>query len=242
VRRYYYAHQTFIDYQLGRFFGELKTRGIWDDTGIIFHSDHGEHLGDFESYGKTTFLRGSGDVPIIIKPPQDIAVETGRTCSYPVQNADIPCTIATLAGLSPDSLGPKVDGASLLPLLRDPEAKGFEDRLIFGEYGGVNGSASVIGNDYRMIYYPQGGIRQVLPTFGDDSAFLSETPGSLPDREKALVQWLAERKSPIVSDGKLVSAEVPNLDEKEIRKIRRKNPLAWRGPLRYGKGYGGGYA
>ena len=41
TRRFYYAQQTFIDYQLGRLFGELKSRDLWDDTAVMFHSDHG---------------------------------------------------------------------------------------------------------------------------------------------------------------------------------------------------------
>ena len=52
IRRQYYAQQTFIDYNLGRLFGELKTRGLWDDTAVVFNSDHGEHLGDFGLFGK----------------------------------------------------------------------------------------------------------------------------------------------------------------------------------------------
>jgi len=52
-RRRYYGQITYIDYQLGRFFGELKTKGLYDDTVIIFNADHGEHLGDF--LAKTLF-------------------------------------------------------------------------------------------------------------------------------------------------------------------------------------------
>jgi arylsulfatase A-like enzyme len=64
TRRRYYGQVSYIDYQLGRFFGELKTRGFYDDTAILFDADHGEHLGDHGIFGKTTFLRGSGDVPL----------------------------------------------------------------------------------------------------------------------------------------------------------------------------------
>ncbi len=35
-----------VDDQMGRLFAHLQTRGIADDTMIIFTSDHGDYLGD----------------------------------------------------------------------------------------------------------------------------------------------------------------------------------------------------
>ncbi|MCB9159429.1 MAG: sulfatase-like hydrolase/transferase [Caldilineaceae bacterium] len=47
-----------MDYCLGRFLGELRSRGLYDDTVVIFTSDHGEHLGDHGLWGKITLLAG----------------------------------------------------------------------------------------------------------------------------------------------------------------------------------------
>ena len=42
---------------------------------IIYGSDHGDHNGEYELYGKQSFLEGSARVPIIIRrhraSPQD---------------------------------------------------------------------------------------------------------------------------------------------------------------------------
>ncbi|MEZ4581432.1 MAG: sulfatase-like hydrolase/transferase [Caldilineaceae bacterium] len=64
-RRRYYGQVSHIDYCLGRFLGELRSRGLYDDTVVIFTSDHGEHLGDHGLWGKITYLQGSVDVPLV---------------------------------------------------------------------------------------------------------------------------------------------------------------------------------
>ena len=56
ARKHYYAMITHIDYALGRLFGELKPKGIWDDTVIVFASDHGEMLGITEFFTSRVFM------------------------------------------------------------------------------------------------------------------------------------------------------------------------------------------
>ena len=43
---------TEVDKNLGKIFDLLKETGQWDDTLIIFTSDHGEQLGDHYLWGK----------------------------------------------------------------------------------------------------------------------------------------------------------------------------------------------
>ncbi|MBZ0292824.1 MAG: sulfatase-like hydrolase/transferase, partial [Anaerolineae bacterium] len=69
ARRRYYAQVTFIDYQLGRFLGELKMRDLYNDTIIIATSDHGECLGDHGIWAKSVYLESSSCVPLIMTGP-----------------------------------------------------------------------------------------------------------------------------------------------------------------------------
>ena len=57
-----------VDDQLGRLFQALKSMHQWDNTLIVFTSDHGEMLGEHHLYGKLGFYEGSYHVPLIIKP------------------------------------------------------------------------------------------------------------------------------------------------------------------------------
>jgi hypothetical protein len=58
------------------------------------------------------------------------------------------------------------------------------------------------------------------------------------DRLKsALIAYLNGFDRPLVQDGALVALDA-DLDEYALR---GRNPCAWRGPMRYGQGYGGGW-
>ena len=69
LRRSYYGHVTLIDEQIGRIIGVLKDRGLYEDTMIVFTSDHGEQNGDYGLLFKQTFFESSVRVPLIIRIP-----------------------------------------------------------------------------------------------------------------------------------------------------------------------------
>ena len=48
-----------VDTQLGRLFNELKQGGQWDNTLVIFTSDHGEQLGHHHLLGKLGYFDDS---------------------------------------------------------------------------------------------------------------------------------------------------------------------------------------
>ena len=50
-------------------FAHLKALGQWDDTLIVFTSDHGEQMGDHWQYGKAGFFDQSYHIPMIVGTP-----------------------------------------------------------------------------------------------------------------------------------------------------------------------------
>lgn len=68
-KRAYYACISHIDYNLGLLLARLRELNLFDNTWIIFTSDHGEMLGDHNMGAKMTFFEGAAHVPMIIKPP-----------------------------------------------------------------------------------------------------------------------------------------------------------------------------
>lgn len=76
-RRAYYACITQVDYQLGRIFGALRENGLFQNTWVIFTSDHGEMLGDHHMSQKNLFFEGSAHVPLLIMPPQRMGLSHG---------------------------------------------------------------------------------------------------------------------------------------------------------------------
>ena len=73
----------------------------------------------------------------------------GAVCSKPTQLLDIYPTLLELTGLTPD---PKLEGNSLVPLLKNPQADWpHMARTSFGP-----GNYSIVSEDYRYIHYNDG--------------------------------------------------------------------------------------
>jgi len=231
-RRRYYGQISHIDYQLGRLFGELKTLGLYDNTATVFTADHGEHLGDHGLFGKTTFLRGSADVPLIVRLPRTQTTDTARAVvETPVLTADICPTLLQIAGLDPDD---RTDGMALQSLI---DGDGSVERTVFGECAN---SAFAADGRHKYIYYVQGGVEQLFDIINDpyDLRDLSHETSVADARDRlktALIEHLTKFGRPMVRDG-VFSVSDGSVDEQNVRRV---NPCAWRGPMRHGRGYYG---
>ena len=77
VRKNYAGKVSLIDEQIGMLFDTLRKKNVWDDTLIIFTSDHGEMLGDCQRLYKQNFLEPSVHIPLLVKQPyQTTAVQS----------------------------------------------------------------------------------------------------------------------------------------------------------------------
>jgi iduronate 2-sulfatase len=114
--RAYYASTSFMDAQVGRVVDALDRLGLTSTTVIVFLGDNGHHLGEFAHWSKGTLFEPSTRVPLILAGP---GIGPGRVCSRTVELAGLYATLAELCSLP---LAHAVDGASLGPLLTDPEA------------------------------------------------------------------------------------------------------------------------
>lgn len=113
VRATYWGMISELDWQLGRLFDGLRDGGAWDNTIIVFTSDHGEMMGDHFSLGKFGYHDPSYHVPLIIRDPAKPAGFGARVEAF-TEAVDIVPTIVDAAGLEcPDHL----DGRSLTPFL-----------------------------------------------------------------------------------------------------------------------------
>ena len=106
-----------IDDHLGRVFDCLRERGLYDNTLIVFTSDHGDYLGDHWLGEKDLFHEPSVRIPLIIVNPNATADETrGSVCNALVESIDLLPTFIEFAGGS--ICHERLEGRSLMPLLR----------------------------------------------------------------------------------------------------------------------------
>ena len=69
VRRNWAATVEHLDSCLGRLVARVRERGDLDNTIIVFTSDHGEMLGDYDQWQKLSPLQASVGVPLVIAGP-----------------------------------------------------------------------------------------------------------------------------------------------------------------------------
>lgn len=231
-RRRYYAACTHIDYQLGRLFGELRQRGWWDNTLVIFTADHGEMLGDHGLWFKSNFLNGSARVPLAIKPPKaqaappQVVEHTGLALT-----ADIVPTILDYTGVKPTQ---PVDGISLRPVIAGEVTRQSAPRTVYGECGGY---AAALDDHHTFCYYQHGSVKHLFAA--DDCENLRnlwDDPARQPAGqalEAGLLKHLAGFNRPMAQGGSWNSMDRPV----DLAKARRTDAAALRGPLHYGMGY-----
>ncbi len=96
-KRAYYANMSLMDEKIGQVVAELKAKDLYDDTVIIFTTDHGDFLGDHGMMEKLQCLSDSlMRVPLFIKPAEKNS--KFKKVSDPVLNHDIAATCLDLAG------------------------------------------------------------------------------------------------------------------------------------------------
>jgi uncharacterized sulfatase len=112
----YYACVSFVDAQIGVVLDGLERLGLAENTIVVLTSDHGWHLGQHGLWGKVTLFQESARVPLIIRAP---GVSQKGVSPRTVEMLDFFPTLCELADLKPPE---KLDGATLVPQLRDPQS------------------------------------------------------------------------------------------------------------------------
>lgn len=112
TRATYYGLISKVDAYLGRIIQHLKDSGEYDNTLIIFTSDHGEMLGDRWLFGKRGWFDEGYRVPMIVRAPG--MTEPGKTVTSFTEAIDIMPTVLEWLGLD---IPRQCDGRSLLPFL-----------------------------------------------------------------------------------------------------------------------------
>jgi choline-sulfatase len=140
MKAYYYACVSFIDYNVGRILAVLEELGELENTLILWGSDHGEFLGDYNCFGKRSFLGSAARVPLVVRYPERF--QPGNQVNAPASLVDIMPTF--LAAAEVDAGGCDLDGVDLAALARQPATR----PVVFGHY--QSGRADSYGRGLYM--------------------------------------------------------------------------------------------
>lgn len=133
----YWGLCSLVDTHAGKILRTLEECGLWDDTLIVFTSDHGDMMGSHRLLAKCLMFEESVRVPFMMKLPGQR--KSGRVAG-PVNQIDVVPTLLDLLG---ERVPGHLQGASLKPLLE--AGGGRADRPVVIEWnGGNNGMGDVV--------------------------------------------------------------------------------------------------
>ncbi len=173
MRAGYYALITHLDHQIGRLIMALVEHKLYDDTLILFTSDHGEELGDHHMFRKSRPYEGSCHIPMILSNLKAVGLEghEDEKNSALVELRDVMPTLLDAAGAS----SPFCDGGSMLPLVDDPDRK--LRSYIHGEHSYAQWSNHwIVTEEDKYIWHSTSGQEQYF-NLGADPHELNDLIG-----------------------------------------------------------------
>jgi len=169
-------------------------------------------------------------VPLVAWCPP--LVPAAATCRTPTCNYDFHPTLCELAG-RPAEPG-KLDGVSILPLLKDPQAKLERDTFCWHyplarpHFLGGRSAGAIRRGDWKLIEFLDTGARELYnlaEDIGEENDLAARMPGKAAELASALVEW--RRK---------VGAEIPdncrNYDPKAAAAPAKAGPSSGKAPSR----------
>lgn len=213
----YYACITHLDHQIGRLLHGLAQDRVLDNTAILFVSDHGELLGDHNTYRKIRPYQGSVHIPLIVWGNNNIIKNPSSVRENVAELRDIFPTILDIANIDrPDG----IDGESLLNVINDKDATWRE--YIHGEHTGIANHFIVTKKD-KYIWFSNTGKEQYFDLENDPF----EKIDLINDKNKqkrikylknALIKELSDREEGFVKDGELI---VGKSDRSVLNKLKK---------------------
>ena len=217
----YAAMIASVDESVGRVMRALQDHQLADNTVLVFVSDNGGVGGYVREgikadgkditdnaplrSGKGSLYEGGTRVPLIVRWPG--VVKAGGIVSVPTIHVDVYPTLLEIAK------APKprqvLDGQSLVPLLRDSEAK-LAREAIYQHFPGYLGSgpgkwrttpvSTVQAGDWKLMEFLEDGHLE-LYNLGDDLGESRNLAGAMPEKAAELrlklLAWRKEVKAPM---------------------------------------------
>ncbi|MCX6326139.1 MAG: sulfatase [Bacteroidia bacterium] len=143
----YLAACSYADAMVGKILAALEKGGYQENTIIVLWSDNGYHLGEKKHYAKHTLWQRTTNIPYFIAGP---GIPHGGNHYGAVSTIDTYPTLLELAGISTKI---KLDGISLVPVLKKPLKN--DDRTVVTSFSSTNFSA--VNSEWRYISYGKDG-------------------------------------------------------------------------------------
>ncbi len=183
----YLASITFADARVGQVLDALDASPYAKNTHIVLWSDHGWHLGEKLHWRKFALWEEATHNVLMISSPG--LTKAGGRCARTVSLLDLYPTLIDLCGLS---RRPGLEGASLLPLLKNPAAAW--DRPAITTYGRAN--HAVRTERWRYIRY-RDSTEELYDRQNDEMEWTNLAGQTEHQQTKTmLARWLPKQNAP----------------------------------------------
>lgn len=207
----YYACITHIDHQFGRLITALENDETYNDTIIIFTSDHGELLFDNQLFRKVLPYEGSTRIPLIVHIGKNIQKCLPFKSTSVVELMDIMPTLLDLCNINIPTC---VDGISLKNEIF--EHKKIDRSYIHGEHSrdAEQSNQFIVTEKDKYIWFTQTNKEQYfdLSTDPREEHNLINNPAyaeRISQLRHCLIDELKDREEGYVQNGKLVPGQKP---------------------------------
>ena len=164
----YWGLCTLVDRYVGRILQSLRDRGLYDNTLIVFTSDHGTMMGSHRMNIKNMAFEESVRVPLLVRLPRQ---KQSRQIASPVSQIDLVPTLLDFLG---QDVPGQVQGKSLRPLIEGTGGDGVAGD-VFYEWNGIN---ALVHKDV---------LRDPLPGYIAEIATREQALASLADPVRSIV-------------------------------------------------------
>jgi arylsulfatase A len=200
VHAVYGAMLESVDQSVGRIVAELDALGLAERTVVVFFSDNGGLRRRYDEKGpivtsnaplraeKGTLYEGGIRVPLIVRWPG--AVRPGSTCRVPVSSVDLLPTLVEIAG---GAVPAKIDGVSLIPLLRG--AGELDREALYWHYPHYHHSTpagAVRAGDFKLLEFYEDGKLELFnlrEDLGETHDLAEQMPKKAQELRGLLDQW-----------------------------------------------------
>lgn len=203
ARAGYYASISHVDQQIGRLITYLKNDNLFDDTIILFISDHGEMLFDHHLWRKGLPYEASTHIPCILRVGKNIKNYPHFNSNAIVELRDI---LPTLLDLCDIQIPSDIDGISLKPIIN--KVKDNVRDYLHGEHSLYADLSNhyILSNKYKYIWFSNSGREQFFNLDDDpnETINLIDNPNYqtiIEEHRKILIKELSDREEGY-SDGK----------------------------------------
>ena len=187
------AAGSFADACVGHVLHALEKSRYAENTIVVLWGDHGYDVGE-KKFAKSALWEQTTRTPLIIHLPETLGgnIKAG-SCSRPVSLMDLYPTLLDLCGLPPN---PKIEGRSIAPLVRDPQAEWPYPAVITHSPHWHGPNHAVRSERFHYINYGRGG-EELYDVIKDPNQWrnLASDPGHLSTKAE-LRKWLPLTNAP----------------------------------------------